>query len=65
MVIGNWFPKLLRETIIWRLQVQFWLQASNTTGILNTCTWLWLMESEQVTPVDSINIGQNIVEINN
>ena len=26
----------------------------NNTGILNTCTRLWLMESEQVTPVDSI-----------
>ena len=42
------------ETIIWRLQVQSWLQASNNTGILNTCKRLWLMESEQKTPVDSI-----------
>ena len=33
--------------------MQFWLQVSNT-GILNTCTQLWLMESEQATPVDSI-----------
>ena len=49
-----WFPKLLKQTIIWRLQVQSWLQASNNTGILNTCTRLWLTESEQVTPVDSI-----------
>ena len=32
----------------------FLLQASNNTGILNTCTQLWLMESEQATPVDSI-----------
>ena len=24
------------------------------TGILNTCTWLWLMESEQATPMVSI-----------
>ena len=36
------------------LQVQSRLQASNNTGILNTCTRLWLMESEQATPVDSI-----------
>ena len=35
-------------------QVQSWLQASNNTGILNTCTQLWLTESEQATPVDSI-----------
>ena len=32
----------------------YWLQASNNTGILNTCTRLWLMESEQATPMDSI-----------
>ena len=31
---------------------QFWFQASNTEGILNTCTRLWLTESEPVTPVD-------------
>ena len=37
-----------------RLQVQSWLQASNNTGILNTCTRLWLTVSEQATPVDSI-----------
>ena len=30
------------------------LEASNNTGILNTCIWLWLMVSEQATPVDSI-----------
>ena len=36
------------------LQVQFWLQTSNNTGILNTCTRLWLRESEKATPVDSI-----------
>ena len=47
-----------KETIIWRLQVQFWLKASNNTGILNTCTRLWLMESELVTPMDSIK-GHN------
>ena len=46
----RWFPK----EIIWRLQVQPWLQASNNTGILNTCTQLWLAESEQTTPEDSI-----------
>ena len=39
---------------VWMLQVQSWLQASNSTGILNTCTQLWLMESEQVSPLDSI-----------
>ena len=36
------------------IQVQSWLQASNNTGIFNTCTRLWLTESEQATPVDSI-----------
>ena len=36
------------------LQVQSSLQASNNTGILNTCTRLWLTESEQATPVVSI-----------
>ena len=30
-----------------------WLQASNNTGILYTCTRLWLTESEQTTTVDS------------
>ena len=34
----------------WRLQVQSWPQASNNTGILNTCIRLWLTESEQVNP---------------
>ena len=43
-----------KETIIWRLQVQSCLLASNNTGILSTCTRLWLTESEQMTPVDSI-----------
>ena len=38
----------------WRLQVQSWLQASNYTGILNTCNRLWSAESEQATPVDSM-----------
>ena len=47
-----------KETIIWRLQVQFWLQASNNTGILNTCTRLWQMESEQTTPVNSIKFRE-------
>ena len=36
------------------LQVQSSLQASNNAGILNTCTRLWLTESEQATPVVSI-----------
>ena len=40
------------ESIIWRLQVQSWLQASNNTGILKTYARLWSTESEQVTPVD-------------
>ena len=53
-----------KETIIWRLQVQSRLQASNNTGILNTCTRLWLMESEQVTPVDSImDVVRSSVEV--
>ena len=43
-------PWASKETIIWRLQVQSSLQASNNTGILNTCTRLWLTESEQATP---------------
>ena len=43
-----------KETIIWRLQVQSSLQVSNNTGILNTCTRLWLTESEQAAPVVSI-----------
>ena len=53
-----------KEIIIWRLQVQSWLQASNNTGILNTCTQLWLMESEQTTLVDSIkDIVQSFVKV--
>ena len=40
--------------MIGRLQVQSPLQASNNTGILNTCIQLWLTESEQATPMDSI-----------
>ena len=40
--------------IVCRLQFQSSQQASNNTGILNTCTWLWLTESEQATPVVSI-----------
>ena len=51
----RWFPKLLRrQSVIWRLHVQSSLQASNNTGIFNTCTRLWLTESEQATPVVSI-----------
>ena len=33
--------------------------ASNNTGILNTCTWLWLMESEQATPPPGFNKGRS------
>ena len=36
------------------MQFQSSLESRNNTGILNTCTWLWLRESEQVIPVDSI-----------
>ena len=36
------------------MQVQSWLQGSNNIGILNTCTRLWLTESKQATPADSI-----------
>ena len=33
-------------------------------GILNTCTQLWLTESEQATPVDSIkDVVQSSVEV--
>ena len=47
-----------------RLQFQSWLQASNNTGILNTFTRLWLMESEQATPVDSIkDVVQSSVKV--
>ena len=34
--------------------IQEYLILFFNTRILDTCTWLWLMESEQVTPVDSI-----------
>ena len=34
----------------WDKACWFNLQASNNTGILNTCTRLWLTESEQATP---------------
>ena len=37
--------------IIYRLQVQYWLQVNNNTGTLNTCTRLRLMEPEQATQV--------------
>ena len=47
------FPQR-EDWIIWRLQVQSSLQVSNNTGILNTCTRLWLTESEQANPVVSI-----------
>ena len=49
-------PELISLNVkyYWMLQVQSRLKASNSTGILNTCTRLWLTESEQVTPEDSI-----------
>ena len=44
----------LNYVLYWIYGVQSWLQASNKTELLNTCTRLWLMESEQTTSVDSI-----------
>ena len=41
------------------MQVQSWLQASNNTGILNTCTWLWLTESEHAPPPRRFNKGHS------
>ena len=50
--------------MIWRLQVQTWLQPNNNTGILNTCARLWLTESEQAIPVDSIkDVVQSSVKV--
>ena len=37
-----------RFKLIWKMFIELY------TGILNTCTRLWLTESEQVTPMDSI-----------
>ena len=61
------------------MQVQSWLQVSNNTGILNTCIWLWLTESDSIKDVvrSSVkvpefdkhlkktggHIGWNVVEI--
>ena len=39
-------PNDSKETIICRLQVQSLLQMCNNTGILKTCSRLWVMESE-------------------
>ena len=48
----------------WRLQVQSSLQVSNNIGILNTCTRLWLTESEQATPIVSIkNVVRSSVKV--
>ena len=57
-VLSYGFDYCIPPTSCWtrRLLVQSWLQASNNTGILNTCTWSWLTDSEQVTPVDSIKV---------
>ena len=52
------------ETIISRFQVQSWLQANNNTRILNTCTRLWITESELATLVVSIkNVVRSFVEV--
>ena len=58
------YPVSVRRQCLWIIftcahiqiffQVQSWLQASDNTGIPNTCTQLWLTESEQVPPVDSM-----------
>ena len=51
--------KAVVRRIIWRLQVQSWLQVSN-----NTCTQLWLTDSEQVTLGDSImDLVQSSVKV--
>ena len=43
---------------------QSWLQVSNNTGILNTCTRLWQTESKQATLVDSIkDVVRSSVEV--
>ena len=52
-------PWASKETIIWRLQVQSSLQASHNTGILNTCTRLWITESERATPPRGFNKGRS------
>ena len=42
-----WIDARIRVIIIWRLHVQSWQKSSNNTGILSTCTRLYLTESEQ------------------
>ena len=54
IVISTTFYHYFHKKIIWSLQVQSSLLVNNNTGILNTRTRLWLTESEQATPVDSI-----------
>ena len=39
--------------------IQSWLQASSNTGILNTCTRLWLTESEQAPHPRWFNKGRS------
>ena len=51
---GRYVLQMIVSLEAWRLQVQSSLQVSNNTGILSTCTRLWLTESEQATPVVSI-----------
>ena len=46
------------------LQVQSSIQVSNNTGIINTFTRLWLTESKEATPVDSIkDVVQSFVKV--
>ena len=55
--IGVWLVFLCE--IIWRLQVQSWLQVNNKEYLLqlSVCTWLWLGEWDQSAPVDWIKVS--------
>ena len=61
LVISTTFQAICPPAFFWCLSnsgtyMNFELHPllSNNTGIFNTCTRLWLMESEQVTLMDSI-----------
>ena len=53
-VIGVGSPKLLRRQSSEGCRFNPDCPRVTNSGILNTCTRLWLTESEQATPVDSI-----------
>ena len=53
-VYRRWFPKLLMGQSSGGYRFNPDCRRVTNTGILNTCTRLWLTESEQTTPVDSI-----------